>query len=210
MRRQLVTALLAVLVMTVLCGVVYPLSVMLVSQVLFHDAANGSLVRVDGSVVGSSLIGQSFVDPEYFNSRPSSAGALASGSRDADGEPVHFDDLTQGASGGSNLGPTNPEYLEIIEQRVAAYREFNHLDASVLVPADAVTGSGSGVDPHISVANARLQVDRIAHRRSLDRNDVLGLIDDYTDPAPFGFLGVAGVNVLELNLALDRLVESTP
>ena len=129
--RQLLPAVLAVVVLTVLCGLIYPLVVTGISQVAFHDKANGSLVKVDGVVVGSSLIGQQFTDPKYFHPRPSAAGS-------------GYDGL---ASSFSNLGPTNPDFLKSIEERVAAYREENGLAADATVPVDAVTASGVGPRP---------------------------------------------------------------
>jgi potassium-transporting ATPase KdpC subunit len=161
-----------------------------VGQVAFNDQANGSLIEdADGNVVGSKLLGQPFSAPEYFHPRPSSAGSGYDGA----------------ASSGSNLGPTNPDFLATVEERVAAYREENGLPGSATVPVDAVTGSGSGLDPHISVANARIQAARVADERSLDLDVVLGLVDDNTDDRIWGVLGDPGVNVLELNIALDDL-----
>jgi K+-transporting ATPase ATPase C chain len=204
MRRQLVPALRMVLLLTVVCGLLYPLAMTGAAQALFADTANGSLVERDGEVVGSSLVGQAFSAPEYFHTRPSAAGALASGSL-VDGEPVDPSDLSQVASGPSNLGPTNPDLLAAIEGRTTAYREANGLPDDVAVPVDAVTASGSGVDPHISVANARLQAPRVAEERGLPIAEVLELVSDHTSSRSLGFLGEAGVNVLELNLALDAL-----
>jgi K+-transporting ATPase ATPase C chain len=204
MRRQLLPALIMVLAFTVLTGVVYPLVVTGIAQVLFNDKANGSMVERDGKVVGSRLIGQTFTQPQYFHPRPSSAGDGYDGSQ----------------SLGSNLGPTNDKLLhgvpddpataedesvEGIEQRVAAYREENNLGNDTLVPVDAVTGSSSGLDPHISVANARLQAARVAGARRLPVDQVQKLVDEHTDGRDLGFLGEPGVNVLELNLALDAL-----
>ena len=215
MRRQLVPALRMLIVLTVLLGLAYPLAMTGVAQALFADKADGSLIERDGVVVGSSLVGQAFSAPEYFHTRPSAAGALASGSlvQDTDeagnpvGDPYPADpaDLSLAASGASNQGPTNPDLLAAIEERVAAYREVNGLAEEVPVPIDAVTASGSGVDPHISVANARLQADRVAAERNLSVDTVLALIDDHTAGRSLGFLGEEGVNVLELNLALDEL-----
>ena len=199
MRAQLLAALRAVLVFTVLLGLAYPLVVTGVSQIVFGDEADGSLVRdADGHVVGSSLLGQTFTSPEYFHGRPSAAGAGAAGVGSAD-------DLSTAASGASNLGPTNEDLLATVEKRIDAYRDENGLTPDTLVPVDAVTASGSGVDPHISVANARLQADRVAGERDMDVADVLALIDDHTSRRPLGFLGEKGVNVLELNLALDEV-----
>ena len=187
MRRQIVPALVAFLALTVLTGIAYPLAVTGISQVAFADNANGSLVERDGAVVGSKLIGQSFAGRGYFQPRPSAAG---------DG----YDAMSSSAS---NLGPTNPELLDAVNERLDAYRELNSLAADEDVPIDAVTSSGSGLDPHISPANARLQAPRVAEARGLDLAGVLELIDRHTAGRSLGFLGEPGVNVLELNLALD-------
>jgi K+-transporting ATPase ATPase C chain len=186
--RQLRPAVVSVVALTVLLGLAYPFAVMGVGQVAFHHEANGSLIERDGTVVGSSLIGQGFAAPEYFPPRPSAAGAGYDGA----------------SSSGSNLGPTNPDYLATVAERVAAYREENGLDDDVMVPADAVTASGSGLDPQISLANALLQAHRVARARGMSDEDVRAAIDDHVDARPLGILGDPGVNVLELNLALDR------
>jgi K+-transporting ATPase ATPase C chain len=187
MRAQLIAALRAVLVFTVLVGVAYPLVVTGIAQLIFRDAADGSLVERDGVVVGSSLVGQAFTGKEWFHPRPSAAG---------DG----YDGM---ASAPSNLGPTNHELLDAVAERVSEYRTRNGLGADQAVPVDAVTASGSGLDPHISVANARLQAPRVAAARDLDLEVVLRLVDEHTDGRSFGFLGEDAVNVLELNVALD-------
>lgn len=187
--RQLWPAVLVLTVFTVLIGVVYPLVSTAIGQAAFHDKANGQLIKVDGVVVGSKLIGQNFADPKYFHPRPSAAGAGYDGS----------------ASSGSNLGPLNPDFLAAVADRVAAYRTENGLAADATVPVDAVTASGSGLDPDISIANARLQARRVATVRGLESTAVNALVHKYTDGPMFGYLGEAGVNVLELNLALDRL-----
>ena len=137
--RQLTPAFLAVVVFTLICGVVYPLVATAIGQIAFDHQADGSLIERDGEVVGSELIGQAFTDPQYFHVRPSAAGDGYDGS----------------ASSGSNLGPTNPDLLAAVEERAVAYRQTNGLAEDALVPVDAVTASGSGLDPHISVANAR-------------------------------------------------------
>jgi potassium-transporting ATPase KdpC subunit len=157
MRRQLIPALRMTLVLTVLCGLLYPLAMTGVAQALFADHADGSLIERNGEIVGSSLVGQSFNAPEHFHTRPSAAGALAAGSLvqdvDEDGNPLGDpypadpDDLSLGASGASNQGPTNVDLLTAIQRRAAAYREVNGLSDDVPVPIDAVTASGSGVDP---------------------------------------------------------------
>lgn len=186
--QQCLPALTALVVLTVLCGLVFPLAVTGVAQAAFRDRADGSLIERDGEVVGSSLIGQQFSAPEYFHPRPSAAGAGYDGA----------------ASSGSNLGPTNPDYLATVAERIEEYRRTNRLSPEVDVPADAVQASGSGLDPQISIANARLQAPRVAEERNLDLDDVLRLVDAHTQARPLGILGDPGVNVLELNLALDR------
>ena len=186
--QQCLPALTALVVLTVLCGLVFPLAVTGVAQAAFRDRADGSLIERDGEVVGSSLIGQQFSAPEYFHPRPSAAGAGYDGA----------------ASSGSNLGPTNPDYLATVADRIEEYRRTNRLSPEVDVPADAVQASGSGLDPQISIANARLQAPRVALERNLDLDDVLDLVDHHTQARPLGILGDPGVNVLELNLALDQ------
>jgi potassium-transporting ATPase KdpC subunit len=213
MRAQLLAALRAVVVFTVLLGLAYPLVVTGLSQLAFSDEADGSLVRRDGEVVGSDLLGQTFSSAEYFHGRPSAAGAGASGSvievvddaGESTGETMlaSVDDISVAASGASNLGPTNEELLATIEDRISEYRDVNGLDDDQLVPVDAVTASGSGVDPEISLANARLQAPRVADERGLEVAEVERLIDDHTLSRPLGVLGEKGVNVLQLNLALD-------
>jgi K+-transporting ATPase ATPase C chain len=197
MRRQLLTGLLMTIVMTVLLGLLYPLAMTGAAQLLAKDKANGSFVTKDGKVVGSSLIGQSFTDkngnpiPRYFQSRPSAAG---------DG----YDAL---ASGGSNWGPSAPELITAVKARVAAYRKLNGLGPNASVPVDAVTSSASGLDPAISVANARLQAPRVARERGLPVARVLALVAADTQSRPLGILGESTVDVLNLNLALDAIHE---
>jgi K+-transporting ATPase ATPase C chain len=215
MRAQLLAAVRALLVLTAIVGIAYPLLVTGIAQVAFADRADGSLVEVDGEVVGSELLGQAFTGDEWFHTRPSAAGAGASGSYadvlDEHGEPtgeveaVDPEDLSVVASGASNLGPTNEDLLATVEERAVVYREVNGLDADAEVPVDAVTASGSGVDPHISIANARIQATRVAEVRGLDEATVLALVEEHTDARSFGFLGEPGVNVLLLNLALEDL-----
>jgi K+-transporting ATPase ATPase C chain len=178
-----------VAVFTLICGIAYPLLGTAVGQAAFGDKADGSLIRRNGVVVGSKLIGQSFSAPQYFHPRPSAAGAGYDGS----------------SSSGSNLGPLSPDLLAAVEERAAAYRVDNGLADQALVPVDAVTASGSGLDPHISIANARLQVARVATTRRLDVAVVEDLVRKYTDDRQLMVLGDPGVNVLELNLALDDL-----
>lgn len=187
MRRQLPTAIAMLLVFTVLAGLAYPLVVTGVAQAAFPHEADGSIVRDGRKAVGSRWIGQAFTKPRYFHPRPSAAG----------------DGYDSSASSGSNLGPTNPDYLATIRERVAAYRDENGLGAAAKVPVDAVTASGSGLDPEISVANARLQARRVAGARGIAVDDVLAMIDEHTSGRGLGFLGEAAVDVLALNMALD-------
>jgi len=177
----------ATLLLAVLCGGIYPVVVWAVSQGMFPDNANGSLVRYNGKVVGSALIGQGFAGPAYFHPRPSAAG----NGYDA----VH--------SGGTNLGPTSKMLIEDVKQRVAVYRAENVLPPGTLVPADAVTSSASGLDPHISVRNASLQAARVAKARGIGEKEVLAKIEAHTEGRTLGFLGEPRVNVLTLNLSLD-------
>lgn len=214
MRTQILVGLRAMLVFTVLTGILYPLAVTAAAQVAFNDKANGSLVHKDGKVVGSRLIGQAFTEAGYFHTRPSAAGAAASGTlvelTDDDGnptgetEPADPSDVSLASSSGSNLGPTNDDFLTTVEERIADYRTVNGLPGDTPVPVDAVTASASGLDPHISVANARLQARRVASERSLGRDVVLRLVGEHTERRALGFLGEDAVNVLALNLALDR------
>jgi potassium-transporting ATPase KdpC subunit len=202
MRRQFIPAVLTMVAFTLLLGLAYSLVVTGVAQVAFKDKADGAIVERDGKKVGSSLIGQAVVDEDgnpierYFQSRPSAA-VGADGKSEAGYDPT--------LSSGSNLGPTNPDLLKEVRERVDAYRELNGLGADVRVPVDAVTASGSGLDPHISVANARLQAKRVAQERDVPVTRVRALIDDHTSGRTLGVLGERTVNVLELNLALDQL-----
>ena len=183
-------ALLVTLMLAVVgCGL-YPLVVFGIAQTFFHDQANGSLlVDANGTVRGSKLLAQGFTAEKYFHPRPSAAG--------------NGYDAT--SSGGSNLGPTSKKLADSIAQNVADYRTQNGLATNAPVPADAVTASGSGLDPHISVRNAELQLPRVAKARSLTLEKVRELIHQNTDSADLGFLGEPGVNILRLNFALDEL-----
>jgi potassium-transporting ATPase KdpC subunit len=181
-------AVMATLILAVVCCGIYPVVVFGISQALFRDKANGSLiVDPSGTVRGSRLLGQQFTAEKYFHSRPSAAG--------------NGYDAT--SSGGSNLGPTSKKLADSIAQNIADYRAQNGLSTNAPVPADAVTASGSGLDPHISVRNAELQAERVAKARSLPVEKVLELIGLNTDRPDLGLLGQSGVNVLELNLALN-------
>jgi K+-transporting ATPase ATPase C chain len=192
---ELRSALMATLVLAVVCCGLYPLAVFGLGRTLFSDKANGSLIlNAKGEVLGSRLIGQPFTADKYFHPRPSSAG----------------NGYDPTSSSGSNLGPTSQKLRDTIAQNVADYRTQNGLATNAPVPADAVTGSASGLDPHISLENANLQAPRVAKARSLTLDRVRALIKENTDPADLGVLGEPGVNVLRLNLALDGVVSVTP
>ena len=184
---QLVVAVRVALVALVLCGLLYPLAVLAIGQSVFPGSADGSLVRSGGVVVGSELLGQAFTEPRYFHPRPSAAGN-------------GYDGL---ASAGSNLGPSNPDLAHLVAERAAAYRHENGLADTAPVPVDAVTASGSGLDPDISLAYAQLQVARIAKERGLTPEQVRVLVDQAAVGRDLGVLGEPRVNVLRLNLALQ-------
>ena len=192
MLKELKPALLVLALMTVLTGVAYPLLVTGIAQGLFPDQANGSLIEQDGKVVGSVLIGQPFSDSKHFWSRPSATG------------PVPYN---AGASSGSNLGPLNPALEEAVKARIDALKAADPTQTAP-IPVDLVTASGSGLDPHISPAAARWQAPRIARLHGLSEAEVAKLIDANTDGRQLGLLGEPRVNVLTLNLALDRLAKS--
>ncbi|MFO0840719.1 MAG: potassium-transporting ATPase subunit KdpC [Phycisphaerae bacterium] len=188
MLAQLKSSVLMLIVFSVLTGLAYPLAITGVAQLVFPALANGSLVILDGKPVGSELIGQPFDDPKYFWSRPSATG------------PYPYN---AGASSGSNLAVTNPAQLHAIQSRVAKLRESG-VPADQAIPIDLVTASGSGLDPHISVAAAQLQAPRVARVRGLDETTVADFIKAATEGRQLGVLGEPRVNVLLLNLALDR------
>ena len=198
--RQHIAGLRALLVFTVLCGIIYPVVVWGVAQVAFHNHANGSLVGSNGRVVGSSVLCQEFVDakgnplPQYFQPRPSSA-VDATAKTDYGCNPLF--------SAASNLGPNNPALVQLIKQRQQQIAKFDHVKVSQ-IPPDAVTASGSGLDPGISPQNAAIQVDRVAAARNVSPAAVQALVSQYTQGRPLGFLGEPQVNVLLLNIALDR------
>ena len=187
MKKNLITAVLMTVVTTILLGLVYPLVVTGLAQVIFPDQANGSLIkRVDGTVIGSRLLGQPFSSPGYFRSRPSAAGASG---------------YDAGASSGSNLGPTNQKLIDRIKADVEKLQAEN---PGVPVPIDLVTTSGSGLDPHISPAAAEFQVRRVARERRASEEQIRSVVATHTLGRQFGFLGEPRVNVLELNLDLDQ------
>ena len=182
-------AILATFVLAIVCCGLYPLVVFGISQALFRDKANGSLIiDPDGTVRGSKLLGQGFSGDKYFHPRPSAAG----------------NGYDAANSSGSNLGPTSQKLNDAIKDRIEAYRKENRLKADEPVPADAVTASGSGLDPHMSLRNAELQIPRVARARGLGEEKLRELIDQNTDGRDLGILGDPGVNVLQLNLALDQ------
>ena len=191
MHRDLIRSALAVVLLTVLLGLAYPLAVTGISQVAFPGRADGSLIRRDGKVVGSSLQAQAFPGPRWFHPRPSQTGYSGS------------------ATAFSNRGPNQRSavafYRRQLHRYLAAERPYDASLTAERVPVDAVTTSASGVDPHISVANAAIQARRVAAVRRLPLARVLALVDDHTDGRGLGVLGVPGVNVLELNIALDSL-----
>lgn len=184
-----------------LTGLAYPLATTVLANLLFPFQAQGSLVQRDGLVVGSALIGQSFSRPEYFQGRPS----MTLGSDPLDPSKSVPQPYNAGASGASNLGPTNQKLVDSVAARVNAYRQLNGLAADMQVPVDAVTASASGLDPHISLANAQLQLNRVARLRNLPLADLQALLQDHSESRTFGLLGEPRVNVLQLNLALDAL-----
>jgi potassium-transporting ATPase KdpC subunit len=189
MKEQLKPAVMMLLALTVLTGLVYPLTVTGLGQLLFSHQANGSLIVGDGKIIGSELIGQSFDAPEYFWGRPSST------------SPFPYN---AAASSGSNLGPTNPVLAEAVKARIAALRTADPGNDAP-VPVDLVTASGSGLDPHISPASAAYQLSRVARLRGLEPAVVQRLVAQHTEGRQLSFLGEPRVNVLLLNLALDKM-----
>jgi K+-transporting ATPase ATPase C chain len=187
--RHLRTAVLMTVVLTILLGIVYPLVMTGIAQVIFPNQANGSLIRdSSGNVIGSALLAQNFTQPQYFHPRPSAAG-------------TNGYDAT--ASGGSNLGPTNQKLIDTVGANADSYRKENGLAPDAPVPVDAVTSSASGLDPDISPANALLQVPRVAAARGVSQDQIHNLVNQYTEGRTLFVLGEPRVNVLKLNLALD-------
>ncbi|MZP29948.1 potassium-transporting ATPase subunit KdpC [Heliobacterium undosum] len=180
-----------VLLMTLLTGILYPLTVTGLAQALFPAQANGSLIQAGNQVIGSKLIGQNFEGVQYFHPRPSAAGEGYDGA----------------ASSGSNLGPTNQSFLNSVQERVSAFRALNGLGPDDPVPSDMVTASASGLDPHITPEAARLQAARVAQSRNMAMDEVTALLEQHIEGRQFGILGEPRVNVLELNIALDELAK---
>lgn len=193
MKEHLRPALTLLLLLTILTGLVYPLAVTGLANMLFPDQANGSMIVYEGKIIGSKLIGQYFDKPEYFWSRPSAT------------VPYPYN---AASSAGSNLGPVIPALIEAVTARVAAIRAADP-GSELSIPVDLITASGSGLDPHITPAAALYQVKRVAHARGLNEAVVQTLITEHTDERQFGLLGERRVNVLQLNLALDTYV-ATP
>ncbi len=190
--KELWTSIVATLFLCVIVSGIYPAVIWGLAQVLFPHQANGSLIERIGQVVGSELLAQGLSGPKYFHPRPSAAGA-------------GYDPLN---SGGSNLGPTSQKLIDGIKANAVQYRQENGLATDAMVPADAVTASGSGLDPHISIQNARLQLPRIAKERALTEAVVSAKVDKATDQPFLGIGGDPGVNVLKLNIALDEIVQT--
>jgi K+-transporting ATPase ATPase C chain len=195
MLKQLRPAIVSLLLITLITGVVYPLVVTGIAQVVFPSQANGSLIIKDGKAVGSELIGQQFDDPKYFWGRLSATGAFPYNAFNAE---------TLTGSSGSNYGPLNKALLDAVKARVDTLKAADPANTAP-IPVDLVTASGSGLDPHISVAAALYQVSRVAKARGMSDANVRALVEKYTEGRQLGFLGEPRVNVLELNLALDAV-----
>jgi K+-transporting ATPase ATPase C chain len=191
--KQLRPTVVTLILFTIITGVVYPLLVTGIAQLVFPEKANGSFIKKDGKSVGSELIGQPFTDPKYFWSRLSATGRYS---------------YNAGASSGSNYGPLNPALLDAAKKRVQDLEAADSLNTQP-IPVDLVTSSASGLDPHISIAAALYQVPRVARVRAMSEPQVRSLVDQFTEGRQLGFLGEPRVNVLKLNLALDETQPST-
>ena len=188
MRKNLITSLLYTAITAVVLGIAYPLLMTVLAQALFRDKANGQLIRRNGVIIGSRIIGQPFTAPGYFHGRLSAAGV---------------DGYDATSSGGSNYGPTNSKYIDRVESDASELQKQN---PGVPVPIDLVTASGSGLDPDVTPAAAEFQIPRVARERGIPEDELRKLVAEHIEPRQFGFLGEPRVNLLELNLALDQLV----
>lgn len=194
MFRQLRPAIMSLFLLTIITGLAYPMLITGIAQIIFPNQANGSLIQKDGHTLGSHLIGQPFDDPRYFWSRPSATSATSD---------FPLPSYNAANSSGSNLSPTNPALIDAIKTRITTLQNADPTNTRP-IPVDLITASGSGLDPHISIAAAEYQVPRIARLRKIAENDLQQLIATHTSQRDFGLLGEARVNVLELNLALDQ------
>lgn len=190
MYKNILRSFLLLIIFTIILGFLYPLLITGISKIIFPFRSSGSLIKYEGKIVGSELIGQNFKGEQYFHPRPSAAGK--------DG----YDPLS---SGGSNYAPTNEDFISAVKERLSNLRKENKLEDYIKIPSDAVTSSGSGLDPDISVDNALLQADRIAKKRNIPVSEINDLIRQNTEKRILGFLGEPKVNVLKLNLLLDNL-----
>lgn len=186
-KNETITALKVFLLFAILTGIIYPLSITAIAQITMPHQANGSLIKANGIIIGSKLIGQNFDKPEYFHSRPSAVNYAADG------------------SGGSNLGPSSKKLMNQVQDRINLVRAENNIPVDKTIPADMILTSASGLDPHISLQNALLQVSRVAKERNLPEAKLKELVKKSTDHDFIGLWGQAGVNVLKLNLELDKL-----
>jgi len=190
MYKNILRSFLLLIIFTIILGFLYPLLITGISKIIFPFRSSGSLIKYEGKIVGSELIGQNFTGEQYFHPRPSAAGK--------DG----YDPLS---SGGSNYAPANEDFISVVKERISNLRKENNLEDYIKIPSDAVTSSGSGLDPDISVDNALLQADRIAKKRNIPVSEINDLIRQNTEKRILGFLGEPKVNVLKLNLLLDNL-----
>ena len=190
MGKNILKSFLFYIIFIIILGLLYPLLVTGISKIIFPAKSEGSLIYIGGKAVGSELIGQNFIGDKYFHPRPSAAGK--------DG----YDAMN---SGGSNLAPTNKDFISTVSERLAAFKKENNLPDNTIIPADIVTASGSGLDPDISIESAMLQVERISKARSIPANEIQDLITKNTENRILGFLGEPKVNVLKINILLDNL-----
>lgn len=190
MFKNILRSFLLLMIFTIILGFLYPLLITGISKIIFPYRSSGSLIKYEGKIVGSELIGQNFTGEQYFHPRPSAAGK--------DG----YDPLS---SGGSNYASTNDDFISAVKERISNFRKENNLENYIKIPSDAVTSSGSGLDPDISAGNALLQADRIAKKRNIPVSEINDLIRQNNEKRMLGFLGEPKVNVLKLNLLLDNL-----